>query len=237
MGNNKIDHLLSECFVSVFAYTMLLKQTCVQRQPAFEEVSEKLRSLFLDSAEQMRTLGVDPRDYDDARFAVCAWVDETILNMPWMHKAKWQRFQLQTEFYNTKNAGDEFFERLTQLSPDQHAVREVYYVCLCLGFMGRYCHDGDELLLEQLKQSTLNMLTGNIEGLRAYTKKIMFDDAYQGKMDQGGELQANKTRSAWLISSIWLIFAPPVLLLFLFFVYSLVLNGVVGNVIARVIEG
>ena len=73
---------------------------------------------------------VDPRDYDDARFAVCAWVDEVILHMLWIHRDLWQRNLLQNKYYGTVNAGSEFYDRLNILGHGNVIVREVYFLCL-----------------------------------------------------------------------------------------------------------
>src|SRR5512134_2118281 len=127
---------IASCFHELLVYALLLKATCARKQPPVGEVRETLRELLNRSAQRMRALGIDPRDYDEARFAVCAWVDETILNMPWTHREEWLKSLLQSELYNTTKAGEEFFDRLNQLRPDQNHVREVYYLCLCLGFIG-----------------------------------------------------------------------------------------------------
>ena len=162
-------------------------------------------------------------DYDQARFAVFAWVDEVILSSDWAHKKRWQGEQLQRIYFQTTNAGELFFERLNNLGPHQRDVREVYYVCLALGFMGRYCHDGDEYLLEQLQTSNLKLLTGSTVGPPSIEGAILFPDAYASESESplfGGQSQR-------LFSSVTLLFIGFPVLLFaaLFFIYQFILNN------------
>jgi hypothetical protein len=117
-------------------------------------------------------------DYDLARFAVFAWIDETILSSNWEGKSRWLGEQLQRRFYNTADAGKLFFERLNTIGPHQLDVREIYYLCLAMGFTGQYCNDGDEYLLEQLKLSNLKLLTGSSMGLPDLKRATLFPDAY-----------------------------------------------------------
>ncbi len=225
---------LLDCFVDVFAYTALFKKTCALAQPPFDQVNVKIRQLVQDSAQKMVTLGVDPRSYDDARFALCAWIDETVMNSPWQHRAAWQRTLLQSEYYNTVNAGAEFFDRLNQLHPDQNDVREIYYLCLGLGFAGRYSMDGDEFLRDQLKKSNLRSLIGQVLEPVSYARGVLFEGAYK---TPAGELSTPKGAMSMNPVMRWLfILLPPLLVLGLLLIYFFVLNGVVDNVMLHVRE-
>ena len=153
MASSDSNKPLLDCFIDIFSYVVLLKKTVAVMQPSFESVNGTIRQLFNESAQKMVTCGVDPRSYDQARFAIAAWVDETVMTMPWSHRETWQRKLLQSEYYGTMSAGSEFFDRLNQFHPEQNDVREIYYLCLGLGFMGRYSMEGDQFLLEQLKKS------------------------------------------------------------------------------------
>ena len=58
-----------------------------------------------------------------------------------------------------------FFKKLNSIGPHQRDVREVYYICLAMGFAGQYCNEGDDYLLEQLKTSNLKVLSGGSMGV------------------------------------------------------------------------
>lgn len=220
---------LSDCFLELLAYTSLLKATCARKQPSLGEVKESVRDLLNRSAQNMRALSIDPRDYDDARFAVCAWVDETILNMPWTHREEWLKSLLQSELYGTTKAGEEFFDRLNRLRPDQVDAREVYYLCLCLGFIGRYCMDGDEFLLEQLRKSTLRLLVSGPQEVRPYANEPLFGGVPAGSPDA-----APPRARPWRGARLWMTAIPAAAVLAAFLVYRFVLNGVVDSFVGRI---
>jgi len=222
---------VASCFVDLLAYVFFLRWICARKQPKFDDVKARVDQMIEESARRMRTCGIDPRDYDDARFAVLAWVDETILNMPWSQREQWTRALLQVRYYNTTNAGEEFFERLNRLRSDEKSVREVYYLCLSLGFRGRYHSDGDEFLLEQLRKSNLKSILGASRELNAYASAAPFPQACDTALGGKGKRPAGKF---WTLPRIALAAAPPVLLVLLFFVYNFVLNGVVENLLTRV---
>ncbi len=74
-------------------------------------------------------------------FALVAFLDETILGSEWSGKESWFAYPLQMEYFNRFDAGDEFFNRLQELrqSTRQNVdAVEVFYLCLALGFRGRY---------------------------------------------------------------------------------------------------
>jgi len=231
MKSSETQNSVANCFVDLLAYVFFLRWICARKQPGFEDVKARVDQLIEESARRMRAAGIDPRDYDDARFAVLAWVDETILNMPWSQREQWTRALLQVRYYNTTNAGEEFFERLNRLRSDEKSVREVYYLCLSLGFRGRYHADGDEFLLEQLRKSNLKSILGASRELNAYASTPPFPRACETELGGARKRPAGRF---WTFPRIALAAAPPVLLLLLFLVYNFVLNGVVGNLLTRV---
>ena len=222
---------ISKCFTDVVAYTVLFKKTCAQKQPGFAEVQNQVKVLLAESAKISRELGIDPRDYDDARFALCAWIDETMMNMPWVHRGEWQRSLLQTELYGTTNAGEEFFDRLNRLNSEQNTIREIYYMCLCLGFMGRYCRPGDEIMLGQLKLSNISALLGTRGTMDFYAREPMFDCAYEDLGKERRSVFPIKQLSNFFSGYIFVIGIPLVILIVIFIVYNFVLDGVKDNLL------
>ena len=90
-------------------------------------------------------------DIDEACFAVAAWLDEVIASHPdWWKDAT----QLQVTLFATNNAGNEFFTHLSKLTAEQDEVREIYYLALCLGFVGQYYYEaGDTGEIGRLKDT------------------------------------------------------------------------------------
>ena len=215
-------HLI-DSFMPVVAHVVMFLGAVPQRRPEYEQVKGEIRRLVAQSEELCRKAGVDPGDFDQARFVVCAWVDEALLASDWRDKQLWQREQLQRFHYNTTDAGVEVFDRLERLGPHQLDVREVYYLCLALGLKGRYIRQGDEFLLEQLKISNLKMLSGSRAEIPSLHGMELFPEALAGPplLDR-----AAMPGSFAIDPMTAMALAVPVLLFaVLYIIYRFVLNG------------
>jgi type VI secretion system protein ImpK len=222
---------LTDCFIDLVAYVAYFLKTVAAKQPPYEQVKADILRLLTQSESGLKQ-GLFPKeDHDLARFAVCAWVDEAILGSPWVHKGHWQREQLQRLYYHTTDAGEEFFERLNALGFQQREIREVYYICLALGFMGRYCHKGDEYLLDQLKLSNLKLLMGSSVGLPSIERAELFPEAYPRERP---ETHRSKGRFSLSPFTLACLVGPVVFFFLLFFIYRFALNGIGENFLRTV---
>jgi type VI secretion system protein ImpK len=93
--------------------------------------------------EEGRRRGYSEEEMQLARFATVAFLDESILNSRLPVFADWSRKPLQEELFGVHVAGEIFFRNLEKLfkqsdSPGLADSLEVYYLCLLLGFAGRY---------------------------------------------------------------------------------------------------
>lgn len=95
-----------------------------------------------------------------AKFALAAFIDETVLTNNFPLRNEWEKNPLQLEYFGEQVAGNKFFEKLDamlkQIEVTADAV-EVYYFCMLLGFKGRYAIYEQEKLLETM-QTTANAL-------------------------------------------------------------------------------
>jgi len=220
---------ISEVFMDLIAYVVYILKTVGQKQPTFEEVRSRIMTLLADGARQAADF--PPEDYDQARFAVCAWIDEAVMNSSWNERNAWQREPLQMKFYQTSNAGELFFERLNSLLPHQNDVREVYYLCLAMGFMGRYCKEEDRFLLDQLKTSNLKVLTGSSVGVPSLKQGELFPDAYPAAASEPTTAGPAATFS---LMNILFIALPPALFGVLYGIFLFVLKNVSHTLISVV---
>ncbi|NLI82223.1 MAG: DotU family type IV/VI secretion system protein [Deltaproteobacteria bacterium] len=223
---------LTDCFMELIAYTAYFLKTVGEKQPPYEQVKADVLRSLTRSEECLKKDAFVRDDFDLARFAVCAWVDESILNSPWKEKDRWKREQLQRIYYKTTDAGEEFFERLNALGLHQREVREVYYLCLALGFMGRYCHAGDEFLLSQVESSNLKLLLGSSVGIPSLERADLFPDAYQSGVAE----PVIQKHGMHFPALVLLCLGAPVLLYgILFFIYNFALNNIVEHFFTKVI--
>ena len=107
---------------------------------------------------EARSRGYSADDIELAIFAAIAFLDESILNLRHPVFADWPRQPLQEERYGHHVAGEVFFQNLQKLlgrtdSPELADLIEVYYLCLLLGFAGRYSLGGRGDLRAILQQT------------------------------------------------------------------------------------
>lgn len=222
---------LTDCFIDLVAYVVYFQKTGAVRQPPFEQVKADVTRLLTQSESAARRGQLPQEEYDQAKFAVCAWVDEAILSSGWAHKGLWQREQLQRIHFNTTDAGEEFFERLNALGFHQREVRELFYLCLALGFMGRYCHPGDEFLIDQLKTSNLKILLGASAGIPSLERAELFPEAYPA---QSLPAPAGKKKFEFSVLTVAGLAGPVILFVVLYVIYRFSLSGIGENFLRTV---
>jgi type VI secretion system protein ImpK len=222
---------LTDCFMELVAYVAYFLKTVATRQPPFDQVKADIQRLISQSEDYLKTGAFSQEDYDLARFAICAWVDEAILGSSWNEKGQWQGEQLQRLYYQRTDAGEIFFDRLNSVGLHQRDVREVYYLCLAMGFAGRYCHEGDEYLLEQLRTSNLKLLTGSSVGLPSLERGELFPEGYPAESGEVARQKAKFRLSTFTLSCLGV---PVALYLVLFLIYSFMLNNIGENFLSTV---
>jgi type IV/VI secretion system ImpK/VasF family protein len=154
-------------FAEFFTYVLLFEHmtTRGEFEPSYGQVRQDIAALLERQQTAAKRAGMPEVDYQEARFAIVAWADEAILkHSTWAHHSAWSAMPLQLEYYQTRNAGEELFERLERLPPEQHAVREIYYICLGLGFSGQYFRGlEDEHKLAHIRHEQAKRLTRPVE--------------------------------------------------------------------------
>jgi type VI secretion system protein ImpK len=104
-----------------------VRRQCIQEVRAFED--------------RMRQANVPSEDVLAARYALCTAIDEAVLNTPWGAQSGWAAQSLLVTFHREAQGGEKFFQILDRLltEPQRYlGVLELYYVCLAVGFEGRY---------------------------------------------------------------------------------------------------
>jgi type VI secretion system protein ImpK len=102
----------------------------------------------LHSAMQQGTArGYAPDDVNMAGYAVVALLDESILNLGSPVFKSWAGHPFHLELWRENVAGESFFKFLQTLmgrrdSPALADVLEVFYLCILLGYRGRYAGAG-----------------------------------------------------------------------------------------------
>jgi len=90
---------------------------------------------------QARQGGADPDQIRIARYIVCTFVDTAVFQTPWGGYNTWGARSLLVTFEKEAQGGEKFFAILEQIckTPERYLdLIELQYVCLALGFQGRY---------------------------------------------------------------------------------------------------
>ncbi len=85
--------------------------------------------------------GLDTKSLRAARYALCATVDDLVLSTPWGSHSAWTAQSLTSLFHNEVSGGERFFDILGQMEAElgrYSEVAELMFLCLSLGFEGRY---------------------------------------------------------------------------------------------------
>jgi type VI secretion system protein ImpK len=124
-----------------------------------------------------------PESAEQAKYALAAFIDETVINSDNNCRDAWIAEPLQTQFFNDNLAGENFFKRLESLLPDLRRnldAAEVCYLCLALGFQGRYRISGQEVL-----PNVVRNLLKRIEAIKGAPPKAYSPSAYVHPALQG----------------------------------------------------
>jgi len=164
------DRRLADIFAPCI--TLILQLRASRDFGDADVLRRRIKELFEHAEPEAVRLGHAGEEISSAKFALVAFIDETILSSSWSRKDQWVARPLQLELFDRYDAGEAFFERLAKLlqQPAAHAdALEVYYLCMTLGFKGRYQiveQDRLRTLIEETYR-TLSRLPGLGAGLLA----------------------------------------------------------------------
>lgn len=141
----------------VFDLILRLKSGIVQPS---NDLRPKVAALLQEFEERAVRYRFSEKIVQVAKFALAAFVDETVLTNNFPLREEWEKYPLQLEYFGEQLAGNKFYEKLEsmlrQIDVTADAV-EVYYVCMLLGFKGKYAVYEQEKLLTTM-QTTADAL-------------------------------------------------------------------------------
>ena len=91
--------------------------------------------------QEARDKGVPLEQLRPAHYALCASLDDIVLNTPWGSSGTWSQRSLVSTFHQEVRSGERFFDLLKQMcaNPGRFLpVIELMYICMSLGFVGQY---------------------------------------------------------------------------------------------------
>lgn len=198
---------LTGLFSELIAYVLFFHASAAESNVPSTEIRDRITALIDAQEKRAKSEGFVSEKYLEARYAVLSWVDEMILNSKWAHRTQWQHLML--KYYGTMNAGEDFFRHLETVPADDSEVREIYYLCLSLGFQGKYAFGDGPKQIQELRHSLYRQLPAS----NGFDQ--LFPEAYQ-------EPQAlpEKKTSAARASLVWAGFFSARSAISSFLVYS-----------------
>jgi len=131
-----------------------------------EAFRAQMRQGLRVAEQEARSRGCNPEDVKQVIFAVVAFLDESVLSSGNPVFANWPRLPLQAELFGHQLAGEVFFQELQKTlnrndSNETADLLEVYYLCLLLGFKGRYAAGGDLRSIMMAIQEKIRRIRGS----------------------------------------------------------------------------
>ena len=130
----------------------------------------QMRQALRVAEQEARSRGSSAEDVKQVIFAVVAFLDESVLTSRNPVFVNWPRLPLQAELFGHQLAGEIFFQELQKSlnrsdSQETADLLEVYYLCLLLGFKGRYAAGGDLRSVMAATQEKIRRIRGPIGAL------------------------------------------------------------------------
>ncbi|MCF6305843.1 MAG: type IVB secretion system protein IcmH/DotU [Rhodobacteraceae bacterium] len=133
-GMNPLNAAASQ----IFALIGRIRNRAQHNDPA------ALRNAVVNEIQQFeqRALhaGIPAQTVNIARYALCATVDDVVLNTPWGGRSIWTTQSMVGTFHKETHGGDRFFDLLARMEQEPSVnlhMLEFIYICLSLGFEGR----------------------------------------------------------------------------------------------------
>lgn len=134
------------------------------RPPDAAEIRERTRRELRAFERRARAAGVPPEHMRLAHYALCATLDDVVLNTPWGSRGRWQQQPLAAELHDDHQASRGFFDQLRaqrDALPESRPVLEIMLLCLSLGMMGQYRAAPDGAArIEQVRQHVYELIAG-----------------------------------------------------------------------------
>jgi type VI secretion system protein ImpK len=124
---------------TAFALVRRLRNSA--RHDNVDVLRDSVLAMVKEFEAKARNLGAATETSYAARYALCALIDETVLATPWGSQSSWTTESLLGTLHNETRGGAKFFQILERMSENPARnidLLEFLYLCLSLGFQGKY---------------------------------------------------------------------------------------------------
>lgn len=110
-------------------------------QDSVESLHDRVVGQISRFKERLDQMGLQPGVIRAAHYAVCATIDDVVLNTPWGGASLWPQQSLASVLHNEAVGGERFFVILDNVKRNPAGnlhLLELMYACLSIGFAGRF---------------------------------------------------------------------------------------------------
>jgi type VI secretion system protein ImpK len=129
---------LMDLCTPVFAYSSMLPRDAGGMHPSYGQFRQEVLAALQRIETEAPEHGVDREDAQDAVYALCLFLDQDIATSEWSGKGQWANEPLYAVKLQDPEGGINFFRRLDEMGNRRREVKEVFLVCLSMGFTGKY---------------------------------------------------------------------------------------------------
>ena len=155
----------------------------LQITPTYQDASQTYQDLVHEIKAfetQAQTQGYRSEIILLARYILCTSLDEAILNSAWGKQSQWSKHKLLATFHSEDWGGERFFIITERLSADPTLhidLLELIYLCLSLGYSGKFQHmPNGNLLLDDITEKLYQCIRwqrGDIRKELAITNEVI----------------------------------------------------------------
>lgn len=146
------------------AASSLLSEIVWLRQPEHNESLDKRQERLLQALkvfeQRARHKGIEQSEIHNAHYLLCTALDEAVLSTP--SGSSWSSKTLLGQLHNQTSGGEQCFQMLKRFMerPAVHLhMLELMYLCVSLGFKGKYALEANSALeLEEIREELYRLI-------------------------------------------------------------------------------
>lgn len=130
---------LMDLCMPVYGFAATLPRDPAETQPDYDTFRKEILAALQRIEEEAREQrGIEAEDAREASYALSLFLDEQVGDSGWQGRERWATEPLHIVLHRDAEGGENFFRRLEEMGNRQRAVKEIFLVCLSLGYRGKY---------------------------------------------------------------------------------------------------
>ncbi|MEG0632180.1 MAG: type IVB secretion system protein IcmH/DotU [Pseudomonas sp.] len=121
--------------------SMLVRVKAEAEMPKIDTLRDTFKAHLQHFVDKARDAGLNESEIRTAHYLLCTVSDETVATTVWGNEGRWSDHGLLNELHQQSSGGEKFFELVDLVGRDpirNLATMELMFICLCLGFEGKY---------------------------------------------------------------------------------------------------